>query len=74
MQTHRATNRLIQIIFLVTAVAGLLLILAQLDQVAITVRQGDWTALPGALLATTLAYLAMSLSFALVGRLLGLRM
>jgi uncharacterized protein (TIRG00374 family) len=74
MGARSASNRLIQIIFLVIAVAGLVLIMVEIDQVVTTIGQADWTMLPGALLATTLAYLCMSLSFALVGRLLGLHM
>jgi uncharacterized protein (TIRG00374 family) len=74
MYSHQKTNRLINIFFVAIALAGLALITAQADQVVTTIRQGDWTALPGALLATALSYLCMSLSFALVGRLLGLDM
>ncbi len=73
MGAQRSSNRLIQIIFLAVAVAGLALIVVQTDQIVATIRQVNWTVLPGALLATTLAYLCMSLSFALVGRLLGIQ-
>jgi uncharacterized protein (TIRG00374 family) len=74
MYSHGKTNRLINIIFVVIFLTGLAVIIVQAEQVVATIRQGDWTALPGALLATTLSYLCMSLSFALVGRLLDLDM
>ncbi len=70
MYSHRKAKRLINILFLIIALAGLAVIVAQAEQVMTTISQADWGELPGALLAMALSYFCMSLSFALVGQLL----
>jgi len=67
-------NRLITLFILILTLAGIGVIILQMEQLVLAVQQADWKAIPGALLFTTVSYGFMSLSFALVSRMFSVRM
>ena len=67
-------NRLITLFVLLLALAGIGLIIRQLDQVILAVQQADWKAVPSALFFTLISYAFMSVSFALVSRMFSIPM
>jgi len=53
---------------------GIILIIAELDEIKYAIQRANWRALPGAVLLTAISYLAMSLSFALVCKFFNINM
>ena len=67
-------NRLITTFVLLLTLAGIGLIILQMDQLILAIQQADWKAVPSALLFTFISYGFMSLSFALVSRMFSVPM
>lgn len=61
-------------ILLVIMVAGTILVILEFDQIWFAIRRADWSEIPGALLFTAAGYTCMGIAFALVSRMIGIRM
>jgi uncharacterized protein (TIRG00374 family) len=67
-------RRLTSILLVVVALIGLAVIVLDWKQIRIAVSQAGWKPIPYALAATLVSYACISLSFALVSRLMGVNM
>jgi glycosyltransferase 2 family protein len=75
MDEHKASRqRLVIITVAVLALVGLLVVILDWREVRRILGATDWTLLPIALAFTAVSYICLSLSFALVNRMFGLRM
>lgn len=74
MPSTEHMNRIARFLFVAITVAALFSIATQADDLQSLLGQVDWSAVPSALFATAVAYLCMSFSFAMVGRLFQINM
>jgi len=74
MNTIRKYFRVEHIIVVIVFLIGIILVIAEIDEIKLAIQQADWRKLPGAVILTAISYLAMSLSFALVCRFFNINM
>ena len=69
MQSPRRFLRPAYIFIAFVILAGIIFVIAELDQIVLAIQKADWRAIPGALFFTVISYVSMSISFAMVCRL-----
>lgn len=67
-------RRLVPFLVVLVALLGIIFIVADWDRIQTAMMQASWRPLPFALAATAISYACISLSFARVSRLMGVRM
>lgn len=70
----RSRQRLLIVLIVILILVGGFTVLADWNEVRTVVEQADWTALIYALIFTVIAYICVSINFAVICRLLGIRM